>query len=259
MPAQKFREDLVAQLTRWQNDGERLIVCLDANEHIYKKSIGKALTDIEGLAMKEVVGDFTGTPIGSTFFRSSKPIDGVWATSNITVINAAIMPAGYGIGDHRLFMINFSMMDTISKSPPRIVRPASRRLNTKISRVAAEYAWILEKKILKHRLIERMGTTHTSSKSGRKVAKCLNRLDNELGQYMRHAEKKCRKIKSGMIPFLPVDTQDSSVLVSPQIPCQKDPQQRKPQADGVQMQYSQCNKPNYMRNQDASENMCHPM
>jgi hypothetical protein len=82
-------------------------VCLDANEHIYKKSIGKALTDIEGLAMKEVVGDFTGTPIGSTFCRGSKPIDGVWATSDIMVSNVAIMPDGYGIGDHRLFMITF--------------------------------------------------------------------------------------------------------------------------------------------------------
>jgi hypothetical protein len=203
----KIREDLVAQLTRWRNDGDRLIVCLDANKHIYKKSIGKALTDIEDLVMKEVIGDFTGTPIGSTIFCGSKPIDGVWATSDITVSNAAIMPAGYGIGDHRLFMINFSMMDIIGKSPPRIVRPASRRLNTKIPRVVAEYARILEKKILKHRLIERTGAAHTSSKSRRKVVKCLNRLDNELGQYMRHAEKKCRKIKSGRIPFLPEASQ----------------------------------------------------
>jgi hypothetical protein len=116
-PRKKIREDLVAQLTRWQNNGDRLIVCLDANKHIYKKSIGKALTDIEGLAMKEVVGDFTGTPIDSTFFCGSKPIDGVWATSDIMVSNAAIMPAEYGIGNHRLFVINFLMMNIIVNHP----------------------------------------------------------------------------------------------------------------------------------------------
>ncbi len=202
-PRTKFREDLVTQLTRWRKDGDQLIVCLDANKHIYKKSIGKALTDIKGLAMKEVVGEFTRTPIGSTFFRGSKPIDGVRATFDILVCNTAIMPAGYGIGNHRLFVINFSMMDIIGKSPPRIVRPASRRLNTKIPRVAAEYAQILKKKILKHRLIERTGAAHTSSKSRRKVVKRLNRPNDEFGQYMRHAEKKCRKIKSGRIPFSP--------------------------------------------------------
>ncbi len=81
------------------------------------------------------------------------------------------MPASYGIGDHCLFVINFSMMDIISKSPPRIVRPASRCLNTKIPRVAAEYMRILEGKILKHRLIERTGAAHTSSRSRRKVAR----------------------------------------------------------------------------------------
>jgi hypothetical protein len=41
---------------RW----DRLIVCLDANEDIYNKLIGKALTDLEGLAMNEVVGAYTG-------------------------------------------------------------------------------------------------------------------------------------------------------------------------------------------------------
>ncbi len=75
-PRTKFKEDLVAQLKKWQEDGDRLIVCLDVNEHIYKKSIGRTLTDIEGLAMREVVGAFTHQPVGPTFFRGTKPIDG---------------------------------------------------------------------------------------------------------------------------------------------------------------------------------------
>jgi hypothetical protein len=173
-PQTKFREDLVAQLTRWWKDGDCLIVCLNANKHIYKKLIGKALTDIKGLATKEVVGEFTRTPIGSIFFCGSKPIDGIWATSNIVVCNAAIMPAGYGTGNHQLFVVDFSMIDIIGKSPPKIVRSTSRRLNTKIPCVAAEYAWILENKILKHRLIERTDAAHTNRRSRRKAAKRLN-------------------------------------------------------------------------------------
>ena len=71
-PRTKFKEDLIALLSRWWEEGDCLIVCLDANEDIYKKSSGRALTDIDGLAMKEVVGDFTGTPLGTTFFQGSK-------------------------------------------------------------------------------------------------------------------------------------------------------------------------------------------
>ena len=50
-PRIKFQEDLVAQLLEWRQQGDRLIVCLDANEDIYKKSIGKALTATSGLTL----------------------------------------------------------------------------------------------------------------------------------------------------------------------------------------------------------------
>jgi hypothetical protein len=43
-PPIKFREDLIAQLKKWQQEGNKLIVCLNANEHIYKKSTDRALT-----------------------------------------------------------------------------------------------------------------------------------------------------------------------------------------------------------------------
>jgi hypothetical protein len=52
-------KDLVSQLQQLQLQGDKLIICLDANEDIYNKSIGKALTNIDGLAMKEVMGDCT--------------------------------------------------------------------------------------------------------------------------------------------------------------------------------------------------------
>ncbi len=178
-------------------------MCLNTNKHIYRKAMGKSLTNIEGLAMKEVVGEFTGKKIGTMFFGGSKPIDGVWAASDITVCNAAIMPAGYGIGDHRLFVIDFASKDDVGTSPPKIVRPASRRLNTKLPRVAADYSRLLEEKIIEHQLIECVGIAHVSSRSRRSFARCLNHLDKELGDYMRYAEKHCQKIKSGRIPFSP--------------------------------------------------------
>ena len=202
-PRTLFREHLINMLSKWRAEGDRLIVCLDANEDIYNKSIGQALTDIDGLAMKEVVGEFTRTPLGTTFFRGSKPIDGIWATSDLTVSNASVMPAGYGIGDHRLFVIDFATQDLVGTHPPKVVRPTSRRLNTKLPGVANRYTKTLEELILKHRLIERTGEVYLQHKSTETFTRKLNALDSELGDYMRHAEKKCRKIKSGRIPFSP--------------------------------------------------------
>ena len=64
--------------------------------------------DLHGLGMKKVIGDFTAKTLGTTYFQGSMPIDAIWATSNVTVANACMMPVGYGVGDHCLFVIDFA-------------------------------------------------------------------------------------------------------------------------------------------------------
>ncbi len=200
-PRVKFRQDLIEVLTKWRNQGDRLVVCLDANEDIYKKAIGKALTDVNGLAMKEVVGSYTGKKVGATYLRGSKAIDGVWATSDITVAAACIMPVRYGIGDHRLFVVDLLTSSLIGADPIHVARPCARRLTTKLPGVVRAYNASLEDLVLKHRIIERLGAAHEDSRTDKEAAMKMDSVDRDFRDYMLHAEKKCRKIKSSLIPF----------------------------------------------------------
>ena len=202
-PRKRFREDLVKQLVTWRENGDRLIVCMDANEHIYRKQIGKTLTNEDGLGMKEVVGEFTGQQIGATFFRGSDPIDGIWATPDVVVTSACVMPAGYGVGDHRLFVVDFLTSSLVGSTPPKIVRAEARRLNTKIGGAAAKYSDEVERLTLQHKVIERVGQAHDTCKSKLAVKRQCDKIDVEIKQYMRGAERRCRRIKSGRIPFSP--------------------------------------------------------
>jgi hypothetical protein len=120
-PQVKFWEDLMAQLTRWREKENKLAVCLDANENIYHKSLEKALKNVDGLNMQEVVGMFTGKQIGATYFRGQTPIDGVWATSDVVVTGACVMPAGFGIGDHCMFTIDMLTESIVGLKPQRTV------------------------------------------------------------------------------------------------------------------------------------------
>ena len=95
-----------------------MIVCMDANEHIYKKSLGKSLTRTSGLAMNEVVGTFTNEPLGATFFIGSNPITGIWATSDVVVTGDCVMPAGYGVGNHILFIVDFLTLSIVGTTSP---------------------------------------------------------------------------------------------------------------------------------------------
>lgn len=202
-PRVRFQEDLIEVLTKWKEEGNRLVVCLDANENIYRKSIGKALTNTEGLGLKEVVGSFTGRQIGPTYYRGRTPIDGIWATPDISIAGACIMPAGFGIGDHRMFVIDLHTDSLIGLQPQKIVRPKSRKLNSKIPGAALAYQERFEQLLLRHRIIERLGKAHEESKDNEEAETKINAIDAESGQYMLSAERKCRKIKSGRIPFSP--------------------------------------------------------
>jgi hypothetical protein len=75
------------------------------------------------------------------------------------------MPAVYGIGDHRLFVIDIHTSTLIGTAPPRARRAASRRLNTCLPHVAKKYAASLEENILRHRLIKKLGKAHTMGTS----------------------------------------------------------------------------------------------
>jgi hypothetical protein len=55
-------------MKQWQKDGERLILCVNANKNIYRGGLGQQLMDLDGLGMKEVVGEFTARQLQATYF-----------------------------------------------------------------------------------------------------------------------------------------------------------------------------------------------
>jgi uncharacterized protein (UPF0332 family) len=153
--------------------------------------------------MKEVVGEYTGKEIGPTHFQGQLPIDGIWAMTDITISNACIMTTGYGIGDHQLFIIDIHTSSLIGMGALRVQRAASRRLNTHLPHVVTKYNKSLEENILRHRLISKLEEAHTQSISVEKIQSSINEIDQQSEQYMKHAEKTCRKLESGRICFSP--------------------------------------------------------
>jgi hypothetical protein len=128
--------------------------------------------------MSEVIGDFTGKNIGPTFFRGSNPIDGVLATGDVLATHACVMPAGYGVGNHQMFAVDFLEESLIGKAPYCIKCFTSCCLNTKISSGATQrYLSQLENNLACHCLIECLGQLHTTHRYNRAFRQSLNKLD----------------------------------------------------------------------------------
>jgi hypothetical protein len=102
---------------------------------------------------------------------------------------------------HRLFVIDIHTSTLIVTAPPRARRAASRQLNTCFPHVAKKYAASLEANILRHRLIKKLGKAHIMGTSKEDTQRRINRVDVEGVQYMTHAKRNCRRLKSGRLYF----------------------------------------------------------
>ena len=120
-PRARFLKDLTAILIRWKEQGKRLVVCLDANEDVYRDIIGRTLTDSDGLDMQETVLAANGEKLSATHFRGSRPIDAIWTTKDLEVTNACAMPIGYGGGDHRMIVVDISRQSLLGLHPKTVL------------------------------------------------------------------------------------------------------------------------------------------
>ncbi len=139
--------------------------------------------------MVEAVRKYTGKKIGPTYFRGQQPIDGIWTTTNITISNACIMPAGYGISDHRLFILDIHTSSLVGMGPPREQRAASRCLNTRLPHMVKKYTHNLEQNLKRHRLIDKLGEAHTTGTSKGDVQGKITHIDSNSMQFMKNVAK----------------------------------------------------------------------
>jgi hypothetical protein len=176
---------------------------MDHNEHVVTGALGTALSDRDGLNLREAVIQHNGKHPGATFFCDSKPINGLWISSDLDISNACVMPFGYSVGDHCAFIVDIPLELLVGINLVKIFRPAGRRLNSHLLGCSKAYIDSLKSNIIKHWLLERLHDAHSGAYLDTEQAWRVIIIDKEGKAYMQHAENFCRKIKCCRIPFSP--------------------------------------------------------
>jgi hypothetical protein len=198
-----FCKHLIKELKQWQVMGDRIVLFMDYNEQVTDGKLGQALGDREGPGLVEAALSHTGTSPGATLFWGLHPIDGLWVSKDLDISNVCVMPFGFGVGNHRAFIIDISLELLVGVNLIKVIRPASRQLNSRILGCAKAYIASLESNIKRHKLLKRLHDAHTGGYTQRETARRVIAINEEGKQYMSHAEKICRKIKCCRIPFSP--------------------------------------------------------
>ena len=155
---------------------------MDHNEHIIDGCLGKALANKDVPDLKEAIRLHTGASLGATFFQGSWPIDGLWVSSDLDISNACVMPFGFGVGDHRAFILDIPLESLVGENP------VSHRLNSRLPKCGEAYIESLEMNIVKHRLLEFLYDAHTGGYSTEEMANKVIAIVDKGKSYMRHAK-----------------------------------------------------------------------
>jgi hypothetical protein len=103
-PVDAFWTDLSRLIRKWTEAGESVVLLANWNVNARGKKTRKYTTD---LGMREVITEFHGDAGPRTYNRGSKPIDRIFMTQDLYIVQGGYMPFGMGIGsDHRCLWLD---------------------------------------------------------------------------------------------------------------------------------------------------------
>ena len=200
-PRRLMRLALVEKLKEWRSQGDKLILFIDGNEDMSTGPLARMLAD-EELAMIDAVRSKSNLPGPPTFARGRRQIDCAWVTPDINVGRACFLPFFFGVGDHRAIILDIPIHSLLGGDIHKIARPTARRLVCSSPEVREKYNEILELYCIQHRIQNKLYSlfppTYPPSST---AANTMEVIDRVLGEGMSYAEKKCRKIRAGAVPF----------------------------------------------------------
>ena len=124
-PYQFFIKGITDALRTWRAAGERLVLFIDANEHVLNGRLARLLSHFS-IDMHEVSSKFWNPgEEHNTHVNGAQPIDGIYASPEIDVSSFLSLSFHEGVGDHRTSIIDITTASTVGVFHGHVVRPTS--------------------------------------------------------------------------------------------------------------------------------------
>ena len=200
-PREVFDRELQELMATWVADGEHVILGIDANEDVSKNGEGSFSWKMKRLGLIEAITDKHGRG-PSTYARGSKPIDGLYVTEGLRGLQC-----GYSemLTDHRVLWMKVPYQVAYRYRIPPIPRPFARRLHCSDPRLVHKFNRRYKEICTKEDVFRRTELLFEQAKSG--MTDALKEEYEELDRIKLYgclqAERECRKLKMGEVPWSP--------------------------------------------------------
>ena len=199
-PRQLFGKDLRLELKSKLDAGHNILVQGDFNsnyEDLHTWMLGLGLENV--IAKKHGRGP-------TTYNRSNKDaIDHIFGTANFNIQSGGFLAYGRLLSDHRGLWVDIPNHMLYGYNPPQPVFHFARRLKLKDPRVVSKYLTFLHSSMREHDVFYKMDNLHrrTVYPLHTNLAEEYELLDTLICTLMDKAEKQCRKLHTGRIPWSP--------------------------------------------------------
>ena len=199
-PRKAMMEDLLTQIRQWRTNGDQIIIMIDCNEDIRSPTIKNSF---QSVGLKEIITNNRDENAPATFHRGSAPIDGIFATPTINMLQGGYLPFGEMPSDHRTLWLDISYENAFGYTMPPILNPISRRLKSNIpssrNRFNQDYKSFIQRHHLEARLysLQEKITLPILPLDAAEYEKILKIRSSAIS----YADKRCRRVFLGATPF----------------------------------------------------------
>jgi hypothetical protein len=144
-----FTINFLAMLQVWHQQGDRLLIFMDMNEHILNGPLVKRML---GMGLEEAMHQHWGDIKPHTYVGGKEPLDAVIYTPDLEVTFTLQLSFHKGVGDHRTVLVDISTWSAIGKQEFQVVQPQAWRLNSKNAIARSKYLCHLETQMATHKM-----------------------------------------------------------------------------------------------------------
>ena len=208
-PHKLFHSDLLQALKKWLDEGDQIWLGIDINDSAIS---GAFATSLKDLGLVNLIETHHGSNIPHSCSRgavSNDPIDSIFVSSTLRDGRSGMLSFDESPSDnHRVLWHDISEASLFGHSLHQQVIPSKRRLQTRDPRVMRKYLDAYKKFCDQHKIIERASILHA-----RTLQPHYSWTDNDTLEWeaidalrvqgMKAAEKSCRHLYCGAVPWSP--------------------------------------------------------
>ena len=158
----------------------------------------------EELDMKESLNERYGDG-PATYFLGSTKIDGIYSTIDIDITQGGYIDEEESPGDHKCLWIDVNEAQLIGRARDDRPPPIYRKATSKVPSVKEAFNEALNRQIHKHKLHEKVESLIECARTNKKLnaseEKNYEGVEERLRRAVCYADNKCRKARTGHVPF----------------------------------------------------------